>query len=292
MSSHRRPDEAQVTVVVATHNRWADLENSLPHHTCPTIVVDNGSTDGTARFVRQAFPHIEVIELGKNLGAQARNVGAMESATPYVAFADDDSWWAPGALERAAAILTACPRLAVLAARLLIGPDERPDPVCAHMERSPLPPELDLPGNSVLGFLACAAVIRRDAFLSVGGFDKVVFFCGEEERVALDLAAAGWGLAYVSDVVAHHYPSPARDPSGRHVLAARNAFLTTLLRRPWPVVAAALLQLIDGDTVGRRALAAALPRMPLAIKHRRMLPPAVEAARQLLDAPLPATQSQ
>ena len=63
------------------------------------------------------------------------------------------------------------------------------------MAAAPLGRDPDLPGPSILGFLACAVVVRRSAFLDVGGFDDVVFFGGEEERVALDLAAAGWGLA-------------------------------------------------------------------------------------------------
>ena len=47
--------------------------------------------------------------------------------------------------------------------------------------------EPDLPGRSVLGFLACGAVVRRSAFVQAGGFDPVVHFGGEEERLALDL---------------------------------------------------------------------------------------------------------
>ena len=44
--------------------------------------------------------------------------------------------------------------------------------------------------------------MRRDAFLSVGGFDPVLFFMGEEDVVAYDLARRGWGLAYCGDVIA------------------------------------------------------------------------------------------
>jgi hypothetical protein len=50
-------------------------------------------------------------------------------------------------------------------------------------------------GPSVLGFLPCAAVVRRCAFLSTGGLPSRFGSCGEEELVALDLAAAGLGLA-------------------------------------------------------------------------------------------------
>jgi hypothetical protein len=89
----------------------------------------------------------------------------------------------------------------------------------AHLGRAP-----DLPGPSILGFLACAVVVRRSAFLAVGGFDDVVFF-GGEERVAPDLAAAGWGLAYVPDLVVHHHPSSDRDVRARVAREVRNRVL-------------------------------------------------------------------
>jgi GT2 family glycosyltransferase len=211
----------RVTVVVMTRDRWPDLRSSLPRHEAPVILVDNGSHDGTPDLVRSHFPGVEVVELGTNRGSVARNVGVERARTPYVAFADDDSWWAPGALERAADVLDEHPRLAVLAARMLVGVQERPDPICAMMRDSPLGRPDDLPGPSVLGFLACGAVVRREAYLAGGGFDDVVFFMGEEERLALDLAALGWGLAYVDEVVAGPGPAPAGAAGSPAAAAAR-----------------------------------------------------------------------
>jgi GT2 family glycosyltransferase len=274
----------RVTVVVMTRDRWPDLQRTLPRHTAPVILVDNGSSDGTPELVRRHFPDIDVLELGSNHGSVARNLGVQRAATPYVAFADDDSWWAPGALTRAADLLDAHPRLAVLAARMLVGVGERPDPICAMMADSPLGQAPDLPGPSVLGFLACGAVVRREAYLAAGGFDDVVFFMGEEERLALDLATLGWGLAYVDEVVAHHHPSPVRDTVARQARAARNRLLTTLMRRPWPVVLAAVVEDLRGGRSGRMAVRQAAARLPRALRQRRRLPAEVEAARRLLDA--------
>src|SRR5947208_1837668 len=104
----------RVTVVVMTRNRWPDLSQTLPRHEPPVVVVDNGSDDGTPDRVREAFPCVEVVALDTNLGAPARNIGVERARTPYVAFADDDSWWAPGSLERAARIFDAHPRLGLL----------------------------------------------------------------------------------------------------------------------------------------------------------------------------------
>ncbi len=274
--------ERRVTVVVATRDRIRDLRTTLPRHEGPVILVDNGSTDGTPEAVRREFPEVRVVELRRNRGAVARNVGVELARTPYVAFADDDSWWAPGALDLAAEILDAHPRLGLLAGRMLVGVDERLDPICRLMTDSPLDDEPDLPGKSILGFLACGAVVRRTAFLSAGGFDDVVFFMGEEERLALDLASSGWGLSYVDKVVAHHHPSPTRDPYGRKVRAARNRVLTALLRRPWSVVAGTTFAAVRSGGPGRDGVLEALKVTPRALANRRTLPSQVEAARRLL----------
>jgi GT2 family glycosyltransferase len=282
-STHR------VTVVVMTRDRWPDLQGSLPRHEAPVVLVDNGSSDGTPELVRRHFPHVDVVELGTNHGSVARNIGVQRARTPYVAFADDDSWWAPGALEQAADLLDAHPRLAVLAGRVLVGADQQPDPICALTADSPLPRADDLPGPSVLGFLACGAVVRRDAYLAGGGFDDVIFFMGEEERLALDLTVLGWGLAYVDSVVAHHHPSPVRDSLDRQARAARNRLLTMILRRPWPVVLAAVVDDLRAGRAGRMAVRQTVSRLPRALRRRRRLPAEVEAARRLLDAPPVAT---
>ena len=279
------PSSARVTVVVASRDRRDALVGSLRCHEAPVILVDNGSTDGTAAAVRAAHPDVRIVELPTNRGAPARNIGVQLADTPYVAFADDDSWWAPGALARAVAVLDAHPRAAVVAARVLVGRDEREDPISAAMAAAPLGREGDLPGPTVLGFLACAVVVRRSAFLEVGGFDDVVFFLGEEERVALDLTAAGWGLAYVPELVVHHHPTPGPDRQGRAALAVRNRLLVAVQRRPWPVVARQVAEALRSGEAGRAGVRAAVRRLPRALRSRRRLPATVEAARRRLDGP-------
>jgi N-acetylglucosaminyl-diphospho-decaprenol L-rhamnosyltransferase len=274
---------ADVTVVVATRDRAPQLRRTLRRHAihrAPVIVVDNDSSDDTPAVVRRAG--MRLIRLPHNLGAAARNVGAAAAPTRYVAFADDDSWWEPGALDRAAELLDAHPGAGLLAARVLVGEDERLDPVSEQMARSPLGRPADLPGPAVLGFLACAAVVRRSAFLGVGGFSAELHIGGEEELLALDLAAASWGLAYVPELVVHHHPSTvSRDPAARRRLDARNRLLTAWLRRPLPVLARTALASL-GSKEGLRGLVAAVRRAPAVAHARRPVPPAVEAQAQLI----------
>lgn len=270
---------ARVTVVVATRNRREELLAHLHHHEGPVVVVDNASEDGTAEAVRAARPDVQVVALPRNAGAVARTVGVRAARTPYVAFADDDSWWAPGALARAAAVLDAHPRVGLIAGSIAVGPQERPDPLNAVLAASPLGIPAGCPGPALLGFVGCGAIVRRSAFLAVGGFDDVVRFPGEEERVALDLFDAGWRLAYVPEVRAHHHPSPRRESGDRRQAElVRSRLLTALMRRPWRAVAREAAGALRAGRRGRRGLASALPRVPAALRARRRVSPTTEAA--------------
>jgi GT2 family glycosyltransferase len=269
---------SDVTVVVASRNRREELLATLPRHEAPVVLVDNASTDGSADAVCDAHPEVTVLTLDRNQGARARTLGAARAGTPFVAFADDDSWWAPGDLERAVAIMRRHPRLALLNARILVGTAEVLDPVCDEMAHSPLGTAPDLPGPSLLGFVACAALVRTEAFEAVGGFDPVVRFPGEEERPALDLAAAGWGLAYVDEVTVHHHPSPRREAPGRRQAGIwRSRLLTALMRLPAGDVARLARDAVRSGNPGREGLLRAVPDVPAALLRRRPIHSQVRA---------------
>ena len=273
---------SDVTVVVMSRDRREDLLATLPRHEAPVILVDNASTDGSVEAVRASLPAVTVLPMERNVGSYARTVGVEHARTEFVAFADDDSWWAPGDLARAVEIMRAHPRLAVLNARILVGPEERLDPACAEMADSPLDGP-DLPGPALLGFVACGAMVRTEPFLTAGGFDPVVRFPGEEERLSLDLAAAGWGMAYVDSVTVHHHPSTRRHaPEQRRTAIWRSRFLTALMRRPLPEVGSVIMQALRTGAPERLGLLRALPDLPRAVVRRRQIPPAVREQLRML----------
>jgi GT2 family glycosyltransferase len=280
-----RSRDPRVTVVVATRNRRDEVLGTLPRHEARAILVDNASSDGTAEAVRRTLPAVEVLPLDRNLAAAGRNLGVARSSTPYVAFADDDSWWSPGSLSRAADLMDAHPRLGLLSARVLVGPEERLDPVSTAMAAAPLGTEPDLPGPSILGFLACAVMVRREAFAAVGGFERLLGVYGEEQLLAVDLITHGWGLAYVDDVVVHHHPSPQRgDPTVRRRIEARNALLTRWLRWPAREALAETVATARSGADGRAAALAALRRLPAAWTGRSLLPEHVRRDVAALEA--------
>jgi GT2 family glycosyltransferase len=272
----------EVTVVVATRNRRDRLLETLARHAAPVIVVDNGSDDGGPDAVEAAFPQVRVVRLGENRGAAARNAGVELARTPFVAFADDDSFWAPGSLARAAGLLRDHERVALLCARVLVGPQARLDPVSAAMASAPLGVPGDAPGPSVLGFLACSVAVRRSAFRAVGGFNPKLHVYGEEDLLAMDLAAAGWLLSYAPGLEVRHLPSPAgRDNSARRRMETRNRVLTALLRRPWGVAARTAA---TGWRSDRGGVTDAARLLPWALRQRRRLPAEVESSLATLAA--------
>jgi GT2 family glycosyltransferase len=281
---------APVGIVVATRNRRVDLLRTLERHAAaperpPVVVVDNASTDGTPAAVRARHRDVEVVSLPENRGAAARTVGARLLRTPVVAFSDDDSWWAPGALERIAAAFARDPGLGLVAGRILVADDGRVDPTCAAMAASPLAQAPGRPGTRVLGFVACGAAVRRSAYLAVGGFHPRLVIGGEESLLALDLAAAGWRLTYREDVVAHHHPRPDHSRDRREVLVLRNRLWAAWLRRPAASAVHETAVALRGATPGAamRALPAALCGVGWVARARHVIPPAIAADLALLD---------
>lgn len=284
------------TIVIATYNRSFSLLHTLEKlfslpEAPPVLVVDNGSQDRTAAQVRASFPQAGLIALGHNRGIGARNVGVEAAGTPYVAFCDDDSWWAPGALPRAEAAFEAHQRLALIAGRVLVGPHNTLDPTSQAMAASPLAQAPDLPGQAVLGFVACGAVVRRQAFLEAGGFEERFTVCGEESLLALDLAASGWGLAYLDDVVAHHHPGQNSDRGpDRQVIIRRNDLWAAWLRRPLAAAWRHTARMLGGiwrEPLTQQAAGQALAGLGWVMAARRVIPPELENQVRLLEAERP-----
>jgi GT2 family glycosyltransferase len=286
--NHREP-LPEVSVVMVTRNRrdqaLASLHRLSGLRPAPELIlVDNASTDGTTAAVEAELPHVRVLPVLSNRGACARNIGVRAARAPTVAFSDDDSWWAADALPRAAAIFAVHPRVGLVMAQVLVGEGHSVDPVCRAMSEASLGTPEGVPYPRVLGFVACGAVVRRAAFLEVGGFSDVVVFPGEEDVLALDLTAAGWELVYAADVVAHHAPQAGPERDSRAGDEIRSALLSAWLRRPLRPALALTASVARGvrEPQTRRGLVEALARLPQAVRARRVTPPWVESRLRML----------
>lgn len=282
---------SRITVVVITHNRREQLMETASHMTelpddAPIILVDNASHDGTADAVARSFPQVELIRADRNLGSVARNHAVRRVRTPCVAFCDDDTRWQPGSLERAADLLDTYDGLASVTGKCLVEPELTEDPLTPELRYSPVSGPDWLPGPALLGVMAGLTAFRTSAFTEVGGFSARMWLGGEEELLALDLAARGWWMCWDEQIVIHHAPSTVRDSRRRRRLGIRNTLWTLWLRRPLRSAmrrSAAVLRSAPRDSTTALAVAETLRGLPWVLRERAVVPPAVEAGLVSLE---------
>jgi len=181
-----------LSVVIPTRNRRRELARTLallgaqrlPSH--EVLVADNGSRDGTASMLRRRFPRVRVLDLGRNRGAEARNVAAAEARGRVLLMLDDDSAPEPGAAARALRYLNRERKLAAVGFRVLLADGSHE------------------PGGTHNVFVGCAAAVRRDLFLAAGGYPADFGYYVEEYALSYRLFAMGYRVRVCGDLVARH----------------------------------------------------------------------------------------
>ena len=270
------------TVVVLTRNHRAQLLRTLRAlqqlpEAWPIIVVDNDSTDGTARAVGRQFPAVMLIRSRRDIGAAARNIAVAYAHTPYVAFTHDDSRWEPGALARAACLLDEHASVAVVSACVKEAESGRVHPQCAEVARRATLTDSS-EGGPVFGFMPDACVLRTRAFYDAGGVWPPFFQDGEESLLAIDMAERGWGMWYCDNAVSWRQTSePSERMRGRRW---RNDIWTAWMRLPcmlaWSVT---LLRIKEAARAGQLStlLLAVAAGAGKVFKRRRVVSPEVAA---------------
>lgn len=213
-----------VTVVIPTHDRLALLEETLrsvaeQHPRTAVVVVDDGSTDGTAEAIA-GRTGIELVHNpeGRWGSGRARNAGLGLVTTPYVAFVDSDDLLVPGALGAMSRALDAAPSAPFAFGRALAA--ARTDGGWAPEGLiAPLPAERAALGPAIFArnmVPSSGALVRTQAARLVGGYDTDLVF-SEDHDLWLRLAALGEPVHIPRLVLVHrrhvgnrHMPARAR----------------------------------------------------------------------------------
>jgi N-acetylglucosaminyl-diphospho-decaprenol L-rhamnosyltransferase len=211
---------ARVACVVVTYDALPWIEQCLASvaEITDTVVVDNGSTDGTVARVRERFPDVRLIE-SENRGLCAgwnRGIGA--TGAEHVLVLNADAWLLEGALDALVAAADRHPRAAALGPRLLntdgtLQRSVRGFPSLWRLSTEYLYLRKLAPRSRALnafygaGFdhaserevewvMGACFLLRRAAYDDVGPFDERYFMFSEEVDWMRRAADRGWSVVF------------------------------------------------------------------------------------------------
>jgi N-acetylglucosaminyl-diphospho-decaprenol L-rhamnosyltransferase len=276
---------AAVVVNYNTRNHLRALLASIEAEpVAATVVVDNGSTDGSRVAAEAAGAYW--VSTGANLGyGRAANRGAASppaKAARYLLICNPDLEVKPGAVAALVSALEADTSLAAVGPRI-----SNPDGSLYPSART-FPDLADALGHGLLGMIvpdnpftrryrlldwdhrdaakvdwisgACL-LVRRDAWDSVGGFDPSYFMYMEDVDLCWRLGAAGWKIGYEPAAEVVHTQGVSADQHPYRMLAAHHRSMWRFAWRTAKGPKRAALPMVAGGLVGRFAIAALRRRL-------------------------------
>ena len=200
-----------------------------------TILVDNGSTDGSADHVRSTYPWVRLLALRDNLGfAGGNNAGVAIATGRCVALLNNDTVADPGCMRGLLDGLDEAHGIALTTARIVYMHDpstidsagdgmHRAGGAFKHLHGQPV--ERALESREVFGVCGAACLMPRRVFEELGGFDESFFFSHEDVDLSYRARLRGYRCRYVAGAVVLHHGSGTSGRTSTWVVfhAQRNA---------------------------------------------------------------------
>ena len=298
-TAHPNPD---ISVVIVSWNGRRFLEPCLralerqEGVRAEIVLVDNGSTDGTAAFVRSSFPDVRIVRLEENRGfAGGNNAGAHEARGEYLAFLNNDTEADPTWLSELRSGLDLSSSLSLVTSRIVYmhNPgviDSAGDGLFRagaafkwhHGERV----ETAEHPREVFGVCGAACLMPKAVFEELGGFDSDFFASHEDVDLSYRARLRGYRCGYVPSAVVRHHGSATLGTISPFAVfhGQRNLEWVYLKNTPTPLLVRTLFSHVLYDVVaalhfarlGRlgafvRAKGAALAGLPQVMSKRRFI---------------------
>jgi len=243
-----------ISVIVVNWNRRELLRECLASlggqrdASFETIVVDNGSTDGSAEMAEGAFG-ARLIRNPDNRGfCAANNQGIAAARGDLIALLNNDAVADPGWLATLAAVFPRDAGIGMAASKILDFEDPTRIDKAGHViwpdgqNRGRGTGALDCGQydreEEVIWPDGCAAMYRRSMLEEIGGFDEDFFAYGDDAELGLRARIAGWRCLYVPGAVVRHHRGSTlgRGSTRRLLLIERNRVLLACKLFPWSLL--------------------------------------------------------
>ncbi len=195
-----------VSVIIVNWNRLDDVLRNLHYLRqqkgirTEVVVVDNGSTDGSAERLSQ-LGWIRLIPLATNVGpAAARNHGIGIARGKYVAFLDSDAIMSKSGLAKLVSRMESDPTIGIIGCRIVNSQTRKTEPwIHAQPASSHEFREFD-----TYSFSAAGAIARTQALRAAGLFWDELFIYNEEVDLSIRVLRAGYRILYSPLVRVYH----------------------------------------------------------------------------------------
>jgi len=213
-----------------------------------TIVVDNGSSDGSADLAERDFG-TRVIRNRENRGfCAANNQGIAASQGDFIALLNNDAEAEPDWLAELHRACSRAPEVGMAASKILVWEDPTRIDKAGHLifpdgqnrgrgtgavDRGQYDRE-----EEVLWPDGCAAMYRKQMLDQIGGFDEDLFAYGDDAELGLRARIAGWLCWYTPRAVVRHHrgSTMGKGSAARLKLIERNRVLLAVKLFPWSLL--------------------------------------------------------
>lgn len=232
MATTASASSRQATIIITTRNRRElarqAIESAIKQlGDNEIILVDDGSTDGTSKYLRELFPTVQVHRYERQEGLVVQRSRAAENASGRVLISlDDDAIFTQPDIVQDTLKMFDHPRVGAVAI-----------PFVNHVQGVDQPMLEDPPDVSRIWvrptFVGTAYAVRRDVFLRLKGFEGRLFHWAEEQEFCQRMLGLGFVVAAGRSGLIRHFPAGAGNHSPKvNRYITRNHLLIPWLNAP------------------------------------------------------------